>query len=59
MVVKKAFSVKDHCPKGDIKKFFFFLTSGTDLIFGESSFLPLIIIKGTIAHKPINKTQNT
>ena len=38
--------------------FFFAFTSGEVFILGDSSFLPLIIIKGTMAHKAKNKTQN-
>ena len=38
--------------------FLFNLTSGEDLILGDSSTLPLIIIKGTIAHNAKNNIQN-
>jgi len=38
--------------------FFCGFTSGDVLIFGVSSTLPLIIIKGTTAHKDKNNIQN-
>ena len=38
--------------------FFFDFTSGEVLILGGTSALPLIIIKGTIAHKAKNNIQN-
>ena len=38
--------------------FFFELTSSDDFSFGVSSVLPLMIIKGTVAHKAKNNIQN-